>query len=304
MVVNATVHDKLQIYELWKKAFADHDGGYIDYFFGELFAQSDTLIVKENGKVLSTLTRRKNDIMLNGRILKASFFLGVTTVAEYRGRGLMHEVMNEALKDAQRQELITLIQSDQPQLYTSFGFETVYKRKRYVIEKNQVQKCTLQGVSAAVTDKEMMLAYASFVRHFDGYLIRDEKYFARLRREVTAQKGQIVAYYNADKQIEGYVILYPGDGCILAHEIVYKSSLALIKLLNVAFRMNERVILTTSEAEQIEKAIPGIEAEKIDFMMARINDYELFNRFYGKDVKTVQEAFHLSKKPLYLHEYA
>ncbi len=304
MIVNATVQDKLQIYELWKKAFAENDRGYIDYFFGELFAQSDTLIYKENGKVFSTLTRRKNDIMLNGRVLKASFFLGVATETEYQGRGMMHELMKEALKDAERQELITLIQSEEPLLYASFGFETVYRRKKYVIEKNQVQKCSLRGVSAAVTDKELMTAYAEFVNHFDGFMIRDEKYFTRLRKEIAAQKGQIVAYYNSDKQIEGYAILYPGNGYILMHEIVYKSSTALIKLLNVAFRMNERIVLTTSEAEQIEKVIPELEAEKIEFMMARVNDYELFNRFYGKNVKSVQEAFRLSQKPLYIHEYA
>lgn len=304
MIVNAALQDKLHIYELWKKAFGDNDKGYIDYFFGELFAQSDTLIYKENGHVFSTLTRRKNDIMLNGRILKASFFLGVATEKEFRGKGMMHELMKEALKDAERQELVTLIQSEDPLLYASFGFETVYIRKRYVIDKSQIQKCTLQGASAAVSDKELMKAYAEFVSHFDGYMIRDEKYFARLRREVAAQKGQIVAYFNNDKQIEGYAVLYPGNDCILVHEIVYKSSAALIKLLNVAFRMNDRIVLTTSEAEQIEKAIPGIEAEKIDFMMARINDYELFNRFYGKNVKNVHEAFGLSEKPLYIHEYA
>lgn len=304
MIVNATLQDKLHIYELWKKAFGENDRGYIDYFFGEMFLQSDTLINKENGRVFSTLTRRKNDIMLNGRILKASFFLGVVTEKEFQGKGMMHELMNEALKDAERQELITLIQSADPLLYASFGFETVYKRKRYRLEKGQVQKCTLQGVSAAVSDKELMRAYAEFVSYFDGYMIRDEKYYARLRREVAAQKGQIVAYFNSDKRIEGYAILYPGDGCILVHEIVYKSSTALIKLLNVAFRMNDRLVLVTSEAEQIEKVIPGIMAENIEFMMARINDYELFNRFYGKNVKNVQEAFNLSGKPLYIHEYA
>ena len=74
-------------------------------------------------------------IMLAGHILETSMILGVATIPSYRKRGCMHELMNDVLDEVEHRELVTLIQAYNPSMYTQFGFEMVYYRRRYTVHR-------------------------------------------------------------------------------------------------------------------------------------------------------------------------
>ena len=59
-----------------------------------------------------------------------------------------------------------------------------------------------------------------------------------------------------------------------------------------------------SHSEQVLKLIPGGSVQPLPFMMAKVNDYSLLNMTYRSAVQTVEEAFAISGKPLWMHEYA
>ena len=304
MISKALPQDKKTVYTMWKQIFAEDDGGYTDYFFKTYYQPENTLVMKESGNIVSTLMRIPHDIMLNGQIMRASMILGVATIPSYRKRGCMHEMMNDVLDELEHQELVTLIQAYNPSMYEQFGFEMVYYRKRVKIHRSQVPKCSNEGVTYKVTPKDMLDVYTSYVRRFDGYYLRTEQDFRNLIDEVAAEGGKFIAYYDQNQQIQGYASLVQTAHGIEMKECLYLNSVALFKLMNLALQLKPEICVHTTKDEHLERLIPDIEAEEYGFTMARINDLELFNRLNGSQVHNAKEAFALSGKPLFMHEYA
>ena len=99
MISKALPQEKKTIYGIWKQIFAGDDGGYTDYFFRTLYRSENTLVLKQAGNIVSTLMRIPHEIMLNGKMIRASMILGVATVPSHRKQGLMHELMHDVLDE-------------------------------------------------------------------------------------------------------------------------------------------------------------------------------------------------------------
>ncbi len=93
--------------------------------------------------------------------------------------------------------------------------------------------------------------------------------------------GKLIAYYDQNQQIQGYASLYQTAQGIEVRECIYLNSVALFKLLNLALQLKPEIILNTTKDEHLEKIIQGVTWQDYGFTMARINDYDLFNRLYG-----------------------
>ena len=304
MISKALAQDKKTVYTMWKQIFSEDDGGYTDFFFKTYYQSENTLVMKESGNIVSTLMRIPHDIMLNGQIMRASMILGVATVPSYRNRGCMHEMMNDVLDELEHQELVTLIQAYNPSMYEQFGFEMVYYRKRYRIHRSQVPKCSNEGVSYKVDPADLLDVYTSYVRRFDGFDLRTEPDVRNLIDEVAAEGGKFIAYYDRNYQIQGYASLVQTARGIEMKECLYLNSVALFKLMNLALQLKPEICVHTTKDEHLERLIPDVQVEEYGFTMARINDPELFNRLNGSQVHSAKEAFALSGKPLFMHEYA
>ena len=144
-----------------------------------------------------------------------------------------------------------------------------------------------------------------FIRRFNGFYARDLIYFVKYRKEIIAQGGKIVAYYDGKDQIQGYASLLPNEKKQLRiEEMVYLDANSLIKLMNAATKENPNLILEVSEAEDLSVAFPKAKKAIYDSTMVRLNHPILFSKLYGHKVETVQEAFGLDNRPLNLNEFA
>lgn len=152
--------------------------------------------------------------------------------------------------------------------------------------------------------QDLLDVYTAYVRRFDGFYLRTKEDFDHLQEECNAEGGKLIAYYDQNKQIQGYASLYQTAQGIEVRECIYLNSVALFKLLNLALQLKPEIILHTTQDEHLEKIIQGLTWQDYGFTMARINDYDLFNRLYGSAVTSPKEAFALSGKPLFMHEYA
>jgi len=302
MIQKAIAEDKEKVYYLWKSVFSFDDGGSIDYYFKNLYKDNNCYVIKNPEGIISTLCYNKHSLLLNGKRIKASFICGVVTAYAYRHQGYMNTLMKEVLEELECQELVTLIQAYNPKLYLRFGFEMVYFRKEYHLFSKQVKRCSLVGIEKIFSDEELVKLYREFMVYFDGYYMRDTSYYQNYRDELQAEGGKMIAYRNEEGILEGYMVYYLERDEIKIEEIQYLNSLAFLKLLNYAFDMRNEIRLSVSKDEAIELMIPDVHFQQKGFMMARINDYELFNRLYDVNVSNVIEAFALSGKPLYIRE--
>lgn len=303
MIEKARKEEKSQIYAMWKEMFAHDDSGSIDFYFKNIYRSENTLVLKLDNKIVSSLQCLKHDLRIHGRTISVSYIGGVVTLPQYRKQGNMHTLMNNILNEVGHQDLITLIQAYNPDIYKGFGFEMVYFRKKALIKKEQVPKANTAGLTYQFTSDQLLSVYAQFSKRFTGFYLRTEAYFKNFVLEVQAEGGRVVACFDEKNQIQGYASLYPIQDWIELREVIYLDTKTLFKIINFALQLRPKVQFHCTQAEKIEAILTKVTFEEYGFMMARINDYDLFNRLCNCHVRNVQEAFHCSNKPLFIHEY-
>lgn len=195
MITLAEPQDKEAIYQIWKELFADDDGGYTDYYFESLYAQAITYVIKEDGQIKAVLQRQKHEIRFHQHIVPTSMILGVATLPEYQGQGFMKKLMKYALDDANKEEMVTMIQAYHPDLYTPFGFRVYYHTKTIPFTSTNRRVTGRLGhpdFSACLNlyDRAMAL--------YEGTIVRTEQSFLALFEELKAQGGQLIGYFEGD----------------------------------------------------------------------------------------------------------
>ena len=301
MITKASGNDKQMVLALWKEAFSFDDGGYTKFFFDRYYKDETTFVMKENNQVLATAIKTPHWMMLHGKMIQASMIVGVVTHPEYRNQGRFHQLMKVLLDECEHQELVTVIQAYDPELYKEFGFEVIYRRKQLFVRRADVPQMADHGVTYRLDYKNLVKVYSQFTAKFDGMMVRDEAYFRDLAYEVEAQGGKIIACYDNKGEISGYAVLYLVDGVLTIQEIVYLNSLALMKMLNHCLQLRFELVVEVSEAEQLERLFPNAEVKHKGNLLARINHKDLFQRLYGFKHKSVQQAMELDK-PLWYNE--
>ena len=63
------------------------------------------------------------------------------------------------------------------------------------------------------------------------------------------------------------------------------------------------MLVEVSQSEKLEKIFPLLIPKKQPFIMARINNPELFNKLYNLEVKLLAEAFASGTAAALIHEY-
>lgn len=291
------------IKEMWNVCFSQEEESYIDFYFEDCYKPENTIVLSESNIIQSSLQRIPHDMMFNGRVIRISMIVGVATLPRYQKQGNMHKLMDIVIDEIEHQELVTLVQAYEPSLYERYGFTMIYNHNETTIHRNEVPHTSNEGCSYEVTSEAMMRLYATFVKRFNGYYVRDVEYFDRLKLEVAKQKGKIVAYYNNDGKLEAYGKFLPNSKEIIIEECIYLNTIALMKIVNLALQYRAVVKLVTSDSEDLRVLFPNSEVEKKGSTMARINDFDLFKRLYGVDVSTIEEVYASSGKPIFLNEF-
>ncbi len=303
MIKRAELENIDEIKELWKICFPDVDARYREFFFKYILKPEDCFIKVLEGKIVATLVRNKHDLMFNSRVLQASMVMGVCVHPDYRNRGYMHEMMDIIVDACEHSELVTLIQSEKPEGYEPFGFQMIYHRTQFQIERKDVKRITNFGCAYDPSPIDLLKVYSAFIKRFNGFYTRDLDYFVNFKKEVKAVGGKIVAYYNGKDQIQGYATMVPEGNQLKVQELIYLDSMSLMKLCNAALQEKKIVNLYVSEAEDLSKVFPYAKKKVFDSTMGRLNDPKLFSKVFRTKVDTVQEAFQLSRKPLNLNEF-
>lgn len=304
MIDKAKSEQTNEIRQLWKTCFPKEDPRYIDFYFKNIYDPQNCYVNNIDGRAAAVIMRNPHALMFNGRVLQASMILGVATLPEYRNKGCMHDLMNVVLDACEHSELITMIQSETPEMYEEFGFRTVYRRQDYKVERKDVKRITNFGCAYDPSALDLLKVYSAFIRRFNGFYARDLEYFVRYKKEVTAVGGKIVAYYNGKDQIRGYAVMIPQGNELRVEELIYLDSMSLVKLVNAALQERRIVHLLVSEAENLSLIFPEAERKLYDSTMCRLNDANLFMRVFNRRIITVEDAFAISRRPLNLNEFA
>lgn len=116
---------------LWHKVFGDNEE-YIKLFFTKAYFNSEAFAVTDGDEVVSCLYLLKSVIRCDGKLYKGRYLYAAATLDEYRGKGLMSQLIKEALEYAENEGLnfIALVPATDSLYgyYERFGFdEAMYK---------------------------------------------------------------------------------------------------------------------------------------------------------------------------------
>ena len=104
------------------------------------------------------------------------------------------------------------------------------------------------------------------------------------------------------KEVKGYLIFGNEKWRSTCRRSYLFRSIALLRMLKCAIGKAEEIFINVSPSEKLEKLFPLAIPKKNSYIMAHINNYELFNKLFCCDISSVKEAFALLHKPLWIHE--
>lgn len=127
-----------ELKELWHTVFGD-DYDYINLFFKKEYSLCDTFAEVIDGKIVSVLYLLNCRIDFNSETYKGKYLYAAATHPDYRSRGLMGKLINEALdycKNASDTDFISLVPANDGlyDYYGKFGFETALYRYETTVE--------------------------------------------------------------------------------------------------------------------------------------------------------------------------
>ncbi|MBR4454827.1 MAG: GNAT family N-acetyltransferase [Solobacterium sp.] len=287
----------------WKKCFTLDDPRYTDYFFRYVFRPEYFYVDYENNRdVAASICRVPHAVMFNGRVLQMSMLSHACTMPDYRNEGRMKKIIETAVDACSHNELITLVGAVYGETYRPYGFEPIYYRTVYTLNRNEGARLSTYGVMYEPHPIDMLKVYSKFIRRFNGFYARNVDDFANLKREINARGGKVIACFNEKNQITGYAtVLLEGKEAKI-EECIYMDSVTIGKLVSAAMQERAVINLHVSKAENLSRLFPDAPYRDYPAVLARLNEPRLFSKLFNREVRTIQEAFQLSSRPLYLNE--
>ena len=292
--------DKKAIYDLHTARASLEPDREMELYFSRFFDASNIIVNEVNGHVGASLQVNYHDVIFNDTRIGVSTILG--QICQYDKPEYMDELLKDVLDEQEHKTLISIMITDKPQNYSSYGFEQIYKRKTYELTRANLKNRSYQGVDKPFTVNELVDTYKQFMASFNGYYERNNNYWINMFDQLQATRSNLVVYRNEEGKVEGYMIYRLSQNVVYVDEIIYLNGEALIRLLCYGFKFKNKMEVTVSQQENLAVAIPKIKATPQLCAMARINDFNLFNQLMDSQVKSTKQAFGLSSKPQWFNE--
>lgn len=227
-------------------------------------------------------------VQIFGKTYDMGGLTGVGTYPEYSNMGLMHKLLEQALKDMRKKgQYISYLYPYSIPYYRRKGWELIsdkisYEIKDYQLPKNRQVSGTVRRVEAE--SAEIKETYARYAAHTHGAVIRDElawnEYWLWDRDDITA-----AIYYNEDGEPDGYLIYWIENEVFYIKDMIFNNEEARTGLWNFVsahFSMIDRVEGSTYTDEPLAFLLEdaNIKESISPYYMGRIVDFPSFVEHY------------------------
>lgn len=215
---------KQQVKDLWNYCFYDTDP-YLSWYYDNIFKPENTVAALENDRVLSVMQILDFDIVIRGKTYACGYIAGVSTIPEFRGKGLATKVMEatEQLARSRGKEFVMLTPSID-NFYEKFGFTSCYERLEfsYMPSDFKPQRSYCTSKKATKEDAELLAdIYNEYMKDYDGYVVRTIKDFADIIEQYSLEAGGVYVFYDKNDKPVSYIVYDLSDRTIFADEIAY-----------------------------------------------------------------------------------
>ena len=219
-----------------------------------------------------------------GKTYSMGGLTGVGTYPEYSNMGLMHKLLEQALKNMrEKKQYICYLYPYSIPYYRRKGWELIsdkisYEIKDYQLPKNHQVAGSVRRVKA--DGEELKETYARFAEHTHGAILRDElawnEYWLWDRDDIMA-----AIYYNENEEPDGYIIYWIENEVFYIKDMIFNHEEARTGLWNFVsahFSMIDRVEGSTYTDEPLAFLLEdaSIKESISPYYMARIVDFPAF----------------------------
>ncbi|MDU6249630.1 MAG: GNAT family N-acetyltransferase, partial [Paeniclostridium sordellii] len=101
--------DLENIKDIWNYCFGDEEA-FVDYYFNNKYKAKNTILIEEDGDLMSSLQLNQYKIKLNNNTYDTSYIVGVSTYPDARGKGYMKDMMDFSLNELYKKgQLVSLL---------------------------------------------------------------------------------------------------------------------------------------------------------------------------------------------------
>lgn len=268
------------IRELWEYCFNDSPE-YVDFYFENKFSPENTILLDDQGRAVSSIHMNQHSLSLNFKKFDVSYIVGVSTLPEVRGSGKMKELMEYSLRHMYEsgQEVGILMPIDF-RLYRRYGFENCYDMLVQNLDVDDLRKFKISGEfkkAKKAEDLEEIYRYSQSL--FNGYAIRDKKYFEQFIDEMDRDGAYIYINY-IDSCPEGYIAYSFEDNKMIVRECYYKSIESYKSILRFIYNHNtqvKKVEIYSAISDPLRHMLDNPKDSQFEikpFMMGRVINFE------------------------------
>lgn len=279
------------IEKLWQECFEDTDT-FVKYYFTYKYDKNNTLVMLNNNEVIAMNHLNQYTLVINSKKLSVSYIVGVATLHEFRNKGYMRNLMEEAIKEIyDRGQLFSILMPIDSRIYTRFGYEFIQDNLELNMDLNEFEGVHNDFYSINKVDHNNVIdlvgIYKNCTKDVFCYTYRDEAYYKIFYEEMMSEDGQIYNFNN-----RGYVAYYQSDGKLEVRELFYDSIQTLNCILSYLKKITKSLVINTHKNDILRLLLPNIESNKItikNFMMGRIINFKGFveQYFIGINIKIV-----------------
>lgn len=213
---------------------------------------------------------------------------GVGTYPEYSNLGLMHRLLEQALKNMQRRgQYICYLYPYSIPYYRRKGWEIIsdkisYEIKDYQLPKNKQVTGRVRRVD--VDSEELKITYERYAMRTHGAVLRDElawnEYWLWDPDDMMA-----AIYYNENNEPDGYVIYWFAHDVFHIKDMIFNNEDArsgLWNFISAHFSMIDKVVGSTFTDEPLAFLLEDADIKEVisPYYMARIVDFPEFIKKY------------------------
>ncbi len=231
---------------LYEEAFSQDSQSFTDYDYTEKTVDNQIYVLEEDGKICSMVHLNPYTVSVNGHGKEMNYIVAVATKTDCRRRGYMAAILRQALHDMYKAgELFTFLMPASEKIYEPFDFRTVYEQNRpYVREPEGWDR-------AEESDCEEIAAWAQscLCEKYQVYVVRNAKYYRRMRKEYESDGGKLLITRNQEGQITNFGIWVPeenpGKEKIMIRILDVRRmlmSLKLTSLMSVCFTVEDPIL--------------------------------------------------------------
>jgi len=228
----AREEDRSDIERLWDYCFEKRDDPFFRWFFTKYYKKENTLASFRNGRMATCLHLMPYRLFLRGRVLPASFIVGLAAFPEARGTGDVRRLLEAALQESRaRGQFVNILIPFKPGYYHPLQWELCYHQYKYSLPLEDLRRLTLAGgvfqtVRSDADWSALQTVYETFTEDKHGYAIRDEYHWRRIIEEHTADGG-FVYLVTFDGMPGGYVFYHLANKKLTVREMAWTNETAL-----------------------------------------------------------------------------